>query len=48
MTLYYVTARECINPEAIYMCDKCGQCGRVFDEDGYLIDDGGTTSDEDE
>ena len=38
---------ECQNKEAYYTCYKCGKCGRVF-EDGILIDDGGTTEEEED
>lgn len=38
----YVLAKECKNKEAYYICYKCGECGRVFNEEGFMIDDGGT------
>ena len=41
----YIPAKECRNEDAWYICHKCGECGRVF-EDGYLIDEGGTHIDE--
>ena len=47
MILDYIVANECTNPEAHYICHKCGRCGRVF-ENGYMVDDGGTTIDEEE
>ena len=43
----YTVAKECSNPEVFYTCYQCGKCGRVF-EDGIMIDDGGTTIDEEE
>ncbi len=43
----YVLAKECKNPDAWYMCHKCGECGRKF-EDGLMVDDGGTHEQEDE
>ena len=42
----YVLAKECKNPDAWYMCHKCGKCGRKF-EDGLMVDDGGTHPQED-
>ena len=42
MIIEYTLAKECKNEEAWYTCYQCGKCGRVF-ENGYLIDDGGTT-----
>ena len=50
MFLYdYCCAKECCNPEnEMHMtCYKCGKCGRKFNDAGVMIDDGGTTSDED-
>ena len=47
MIVEHTLAKECKNEEAWYICYKCGKCGRVF-ENGYLIDDGGTTIEEDE
>lgn len=38
----YAKAKECINAEAWFSCDKCGQCGRRF-KDGFMVDEGGTT-----
>ena len=43
----YVLAEECKNPDAWYMCHKCGKCGRKF-EYGIMVDDGGTHPQEDE
>ena len=43
----YAICKECQNKEAYYTCYKCGKCGRVF-EDGILIDDGGTTEEEED
>ena len=45
MIVEYTLAKECKNEEVLYTCYKCGKCGRAF-EDGYLIDDGGTTIEE--
>ena len=43
----YMVAKECKNPESYFaVCVKCGQCGRKFDENGIMVDDGGTTTDE--
>ena len=47
MIIDYTAAVECSNPEVVYTCYQCGKCGRVF-EDGIMIDDGGTTIDEEE
>lgn len=43
----YIPAKECKNEETMCMCLKCGKCGRVF-ECGIMVDDGGTTIDEEE
>lgn len=43
----YILAKECKNPDAWYTCHKCGACGRVF-EDGFMVDSGGTTLEEEE
>lgn len=43
----WTVAKECENPETLYTCYQCGKCGRKF-EDGYMVDDGGTTIDEEE
>ena len=40
----YIKAKECQNREAWFICYKCGRCGRKF-EDGFMVDDGGTTPD---
>lgn len=42
MILDYILAKECKNPEVWYTCLKCGKCGRVFNEYGFMIDTGGT------
>lgn len=38
----YAIAVECNNEEAWNLCYKCGKCGRKFDDDGIMTDDGGT------
>lgn len=45
MFIDYVPANECKNEDVIYSCLKCGECGRKF-ENGIMVDDGGTTSNE--
>lgn len=45
--LDYTIAKECSNPDAMIICHKCGRCGRVF-EDGVMIHNGGTTSEDPE
>ena len=47
MIIDYTVAVECENPEVYYICRQCGKCGRKF-ENGFMIDDGGTTIDEEE
>lgn len=47
MFIDYSKAKECVNDEVLYICHKCGKCGRVFDG-GIMVDDGGTTFEEDE
>lgn len=47
MIVDYILANECKNEEAWYTCYKCGKCERVF-KGGFLIDEGGTTVDEEE
>ena len=47
MIIDYILAKECKNEEARCTCYKCGKCGRVF-EDGFMIDEVGTTVDEEE
>ncbi len=40
----YAPAKECKNKDVWYTCYKCGKCGRKFNESGIMIDDGGTSS----
>ena len=47
MIVEYIIAKECKNEEVWCTCYKCGKCERVF-EDELLIDEGGTTVDEEE
>lgn len=47
MIIDYAVAVECVNPKTLYICYKCGKCGRKF-ENGFMVDDGGTTPDESE
>lgn len=47
MIIDYTVAVECKNCDTLYICYKCGECGRRF-ENGIMIDDGGTTPDESE
>lgn len=42
MIVDYIPAKECKNKETWYVCLKCGECGRVFNEYGVMIDDGWT------
>ena len=44
MLVDYIPAKECKNEDVVYTCYKCGKCGRKFDEFGIMIDDGGTSS----
>ena len=44
MIIDYILAKECQNEETYYTCLKCGKCGRRF-EDGFMINEGGTTID---
>lgn len=44
----YIPAKECKNKDVLYTCYKCGKCGRKFDEHGIMVDDGETTSMDDE
>lgn len=44
----YIKAKECKNDNAFYICHKCGKCGRRFNPFGLMIDDGGTSVEEDE
>ena len=47
MIVDYIISKECKNEEVWCTCYQCSKCGRVF-VNGYLIDDGGTTIEEDE
>ena len=47
MIVEYIISKECKNNEVWNTCYKCGKCGRVF-KDGFLIDEGGTTIEEEE
>lgn len=47
MIVEYIISKECKNEEVWCTCYKCGKCGRVF-EDGFMINEGGTTVDEEE
>lgn len=40
MIIDYIPADQCTKSQ--YICCKCGECGRKF-ENGYLVDDGDTT-----
>lgn len=42
----YWVAKECKRPH-YGMCYKCGKCGRKF-ENGIMVDDGGTTEEDEE
>ena len=43
----YGICEECNNPDTYGMiCVKCGECGRIFNADGFMIDDGGTHEEE--
>lgn len=44
----YIKAKECKSEDAYYICYKCGKCGRKFDDQGIMTDDGGTTEYEEE
>ena len=48
MIIDYIPAKECKNPDVWYTCHKCGKCGRVFNEYGFMVDDGGTHPQEDD
>lgn len=40
MFVDYAPCEECTNPYTWgHICDKCGACGRKFDDKGVLIDD---------
>ena len=41
MVIDYIPAAECKNRDALYVCYKCGKCGRKF-KNGFMVDDGGT------
>ena len=47
MIIDYIPAKECKNLEAWFTCYKCEKCGRKF-ENGYMVDDGGTTIEEED
>ena len=39
----YGVCEECSNPDTYgVICVKCGECGRIFNDNGFMIDDGGT------
>ena len=38
----YFPADECVNEDGYCTCLKCGRCGRIFDDHGFMIDEGGT------
>ena len=47
----YGIAAECKNREALYTCYMCRKCGRKFKhdiKDGIMVDDGGTTVDDED
>lgn len=48
MLFDYIPVKECKNKDVWYTCYKCGKCGRKFNEDGIMVDDGGNTVMEDE
>lgn len=39
-----IPAKECKNEDAMYACYKCRECGRKFNEFGIMVDNGGTSS----
>lgn len=43
----YSRANECKQESWGYTCYKCGKCGRKF-ENGFMVDDGGTTDSEED
>lgn len=47
MIVDYARANECEQEVWGYTCYKCGKCGRKF-ENGFMVDDGGTTVCEEE
>ena len=47
MIIDYILAKECKNSEVWFTCYKCEKCGRKF-EDGLMVDDGGTTIEEED
>lgn len=45
----YLKAKTCKNEKAIYsICLLCGKCGRIFDDYGIMLDNGGTKPIEEE
>lgn len=45
----YLRAKTCKNEKAIYsICLLCGKCGRIFDDYGIMLDNGGTQPIEEE
>ena len=47
MIIDYILTQEGKNEEVLYTCYQCGKYGRVF-ENGFMVDDGGTTIEEEE
>lgn len=47
MIVDYSRANECKQESCGYTCYKCGKCGRKF-ENGFMVDDGGTTDSEED
>lgn len=47
MIIDYGICKECSNPDTLYLCYKCGKCGRKF-KNGFMVDDGGTTIDDED
>lgn len=50
MLIDYIPATECKNVQETFgmICVKCGKCGRKFNDDGVMVDDGGTTPADDD